>query len=221
MRGTALRVVIGEDEALIRRGLELLLADAGHDVVAAAADAEALCAAVIEFTPDLVVTDIRMPPTHSDEGLVAALRIRELRPGTGVVVLSQHVQRSYAQELLAAGPGGVGYLLKQRIADIDTFLADLQSVTRGGTVLDPDVVAVMVDRATRSTSAVGALTPRQREVLALVAEGRSNASIAAALFLTEKSVVQHISRIYDALDLAQDADVHRRVQAVVKYLERS
>lgn len=221
MRGTALRVVIGEDEALIRRGLELLLADAGHAVVATAADAETLCRAAVEFAPDLVVTDIRMPPTHSDEGLVAALRIREALPQTGVVVLSQHVQRSYAQELLADGPGGVGYLLKQRIADIDTFLADLNSVAAGGTVLDPDVVAIMVDRATRTTPAVSGLTPRQREVLALVAEGRSNASIAAALFLTEKSVVQHISRIYDALGLAQDAEAHRRVQAVVKYLERS
>lgn len=221
MRRTALRVVIGEDEALIRRGLELLLADAGHEVVAAVADAESLWSAVLALTPDLVVTDIRMPPSHSDEGLVAALRIREVLPEIGVVVLSQHVQRRYAQELLAGGQGGVGYLLKQRIADIDTFLADLTSVADGGTVLDPDVVTAMVDRATRTTSAVGGLTPRQREVLALVAEGRSNASIAAALFLTEKSVVQHISRIYDALGLAQDADAHRRVQAVVKYLERS
>jgi DNA-binding NarL/FixJ family response regulator len=220
MDATAMRIVIGEDEALIRRGLELLLKDAGHEVVAAAPDAETLLAAVDEHVPDLVVTDIRMPPTHTDEGLVAALEIRRDHPGTAVVVLSQHVQRRYARELLAAGAERVGYLLKQRIADVDTFLADLARVAAGGTALDPDVVAVMVGRARHSGTAVSALTPRQQEVLALVAEGRSNASIAAALFLTEKAVVQHVSRIYDALGLPQDAESHRRVQAVVRYLNR-
>ncbi|MBN9188584.1 response regulator transcription factor [Microbacterium sp.] len=215
-----MRIVIAEDEALIRRGLELLLQDARHEVVASVDDAGALTEAVAAFDPDLVVTDIRMPPTHTDEGLQAALRIRRDHPGTAVVVLSQHVQRRYARELLAAGAGRVGYLLKQRIADVDTFLADLHRVVDGGTALDPDVVEVMLGRAARSESAVGSLTPRQQEVLALVAEGRSNSSIAAKLFLTEKAVVQHVSRIYDALGLAADSDAHRRVQAVIRFLDR-
>ncbi|MFF2631448.1 response regulator transcription factor [Microbacterium sp. NPDC058021] len=219
MRDTALRIVIAEDETLIRRGLQLLLEEAGHDVVAAVGDAGRLREAVAAHAPDLVVTDIRMPPTHTDEGLLAALAIRAAHPATGVVVLSQHVQRSYARELLSSGAGGVGYLLKQRISDIETFLHDLAAVATGATVLDPEVVAVMVDRASRAASAVGCLTPRQREVLALVAEGCSNASIAAKLFLTEKAVVQHMSRIYDALGLPADADVHRRVQAVIHYLD--
>ena len=215
-----MRVIIAEDEALIRRGLELVLRDGGHDVVAAVGDADEMTDAVARERPDLVVTDIRMPPTHTDEGLAAALRIRRDHPGTAVVVLSQHVQRRYAKDLLAEGEGRVGYLLKQRIADIGTFLEDLERVARGGTALDPDVVAVMVGRARHSEAAVGGLTARQQEVLALVAEGRSNASIAAKLFLTEKAVVQHVSRIYDALGLTQDADAHRRVQAVIRYLNR-
>lgn len=214
-----MRIVIAEDEALIRRGLELVLADAGHEVVASATDAEGLTEAVGRLHPDLVVTDIRMPPTCTDEGLVAALEIRRTDPSTAVVVLSQHVQRRYARELLADGVGRVGYLLKQRIADIDTFLVDLERVAAGGTALDPDVVAVMMGRARNADSAVGSLTPRQQEVLALVAEGLSNASIAARLFLTEKAVVQHVSRIYDALGLTADAESHRRVQAVVRYLD--
>lgn len=216
-----MRVVIAEDEALIRRGLELVLQDGGHEVVAAVADATELTDAVTRANPDLVVTDIRMPPTHTDEGLTAALRIRRELPGTPVVVLSQHVQRRYARDLLAEGAEGVGYLLKQRIADVGTFLDDLARVADGGTALDPDVVEVMVGRARHSEAAVSGLTPRQQEVLALVAEGRSNASIAAKLFVTEKAVVQHVSRIYDALGLANDADAHRRVQAVIRYLNRS
>jgi DNA-binding NarL/FixJ family response regulator len=213
------RIVIAEDEALIRRGLELVLVDAGHEVVASATDAAGLTEAVRRLQPDLVITDIRMPPTCTDEGLVAALEIRRTDPDTAVVVLSQHVQRRYARELLADGVGRVGYLLKQRIAAIDTFLVDLERVAAGGTALDPDVVAVMMGRARNADSAVGALTPRQQEVLALVAEGLSNASIAARLFLTEKAVVQHVSRIYDALGLTADAESHRRVQAVVRYLD--
>jgi len=213
------RIVIAEDEALIRRGLELVLVDAGHEVVASATDAGGLTEAVDRLHPDLVVTDIRMPPTCTDEGLLAALAIRRTDPSTAVVVLSQHVQRRYARELLAEGVEGVGYLLKQRSADIDTFLADLERVAGGGTALDPDVVAVMMGRARNADSAVGSLTPRQQEVLALVAEGLSNASIAARLFLTEKAVVQHVSRIYGALGLTADAESHRRVQAVVRYLD--
>lgn len=216
-----MRVVIAEDEALIRRGLELVLEQGGHEVAAALGDADRLEDLVIREAPDLVVTDIRMPPTHTDEGLRAALRIRREHPGTAVVVLSQHVQRRYAEELLAEGTDRVGYLLKQRIADIGTFLEDLERVAGGGTALDPEVVAVMVGRARHSESAVGRLTARQQEVLALVAEGRSNASIAAKLFLTEKAVVQHVSRIYDALGLPPDADSHRRVRAVIRYLNRN
>lgn len=215
-----MRVVIGEDEALLRRGLELLLSDAGFTVVASTTDADELEAAVAECRPDLVVTDIRMPPSYTDEGLQAALRIRAGWPQTAVVVLSQHVQRRYAVELLSDRRGGIGYLLKQRIADVEQFLADLRRVAEGGTAIDPDVVAVMLSRARRSDSAVGALTARQQEVLGLMAEGRSNASIAARLFLTEKAVVQHTSRIYDALSLAVDTDAHRRVLAVLHYVNR-
>ena len=213
-----MRVIIAEDEALIRRGLELVLREGGHDVAAAVGDAEEMTDAVARERPDLVITDIRMPPTHTDEGLVAALQIRREHPEIGVVVLSQHVQRRYAQDLLAHGAERVGYLLKQRIADVGTFLGDLERVATGGTALDPDVVAVMMGRARHSEAAISALTPRQQEVLSLVAEGRSNASIGAALFLTEKAVVQHVSRIYDALGLALDGDSHRRVRAVIQYL---
>ena len=220
MGDRAVRVVIAEDEALIRRGLELVLQDGGYEVVAAVGDAEEMTDAVARERPDLVVTDIRMPPTHTDEGLIAALRIRRDHPGTGVVVLSQHVQRRYARDLLAEGTERIGYLLKQRIADVDTFLADLSRVADGGTALDPDVVAVMVGRARHSDAAISRLTPRQQEVLALVAEGRSNGSIAAKLFLTEKAVVQHVSRTYDALGLQPAPDAHRRVQAVIRYLDR-
>lgn len=215
-----MRVVIGEDEALLRRGLELMLDDAGHDVVAVAADADELEKVAFMHRPDLVVTDIRMPPTFTDEGLLAALRIRARLPGTAVVVLSQYVQRRYAVELISDQTGGIGYLLKQRIADVGQFLGDLRRVAEGGTAIDPDVVEVMVSRARRSDSAVSALTPRQQEVLGLMAEGRSNASIAARLFLTEKAVVQHASRIYTALSLAVDSDAHRRVLAVLQYLNR-
>lgn len=213
-----MRVVIGEDESLLRRGLQLVLEDGGFEVVAAAQDAVELEKAVDEHLPDLVITDIRMPPGHSDEGLLAALRIRARHPHIAVVVLSQHMQRRYADELLAESNGKVGYLLKQRIADVDTFLADLREVIQGGTALDPDIVALMVARAKLSDGPVRKLTPRQQEVLALMAEGRSNARIAAELFLSEKAVVQHTSRIYDALGLALDGDSHRRVLAVMRYL---
>lgn len=213
-----MRVVIGEDESLLRRGLQLVLEDGGFEVVAAAQDAVELEKAVDEHLPELVITDIRMPPGHSDEGLLAALRIRARHPHIAVVVLSQHMQRRYADELLAESNGKVGYLLKQRIADVDTFLADLREVIQGGTALDPDIVALMVARAKLSDGPVRQLTPRQQEVLALMAEGRSNARIAAELFLSEKAVVQHTSRIYDALGLALDGDSHRRVLAVMRYL---
>lgn len=213
-----MRVVIGEDETLLRQGLALVLEQGGFDVVAAVPDAVQLLEAVDRHNPDLVVTDIRMPPTLTDEGLVAALRIRSAHPETAVVVLSQYVQRRYAVELLTDRPAKVGYLLKQRISDVDTFCADLRRVAAGGTALDPDVVGVMVKRARLADGDVARLTPRQQEVMALMAEGRSNAWIASRLVVTEKAVVQHSSRIYDALGLPVDADDHRRVLAVIRYL---
>jgi DNA-binding NarL/FixJ family response regulator len=213
-----MRVIIGEDEVLLREGLRHLLDNDGFEVVAVAGDAERLEQQVARQLPDLVITDIRMPPTHTDEGLLAALRIRDRYPAIPVVVLSQHVQRRYATELLDQNSGGFGYLLKQRIADVTTFTADLRRVAAGGTALDPEVVSVLLARATRASGAVGSLTPRQLEVLALMAEGRSNARIASTLFLSEKAVVQHTSNIYEALGLPVDADDHRRVLAVIRFL---
>ncbi len=213
-----MRVVIGEDEVLLREGLVHLLEADGFEVAAAVGTAVQLEREVARHLPDLVITDIRMPPTHTDEGLLAALRIRHAHPEIAVVVLSQHVQRRYATELLDQQNGGVGYLLKQRIADVGTFTSDLRRVVAGGTALDPEVVSVMVTRASRASGAVGRLTPRQLEVLGLMAEGRSNASIASRLVLSEKAVVQHTSNIYDALGLAVDSDDHRRVLAVIRYL---
>ncbi|WP_100812020.1 MULTISPECIES: response regulator transcription factor [unclassified Microbacterium] len=215
-----MRVVIGEDEVLLREGVAHILASDGFEVLASVSDAAQLEREVNRHVPDLVVTDIRMPPTYTDEGLEAALRIRQAHPSIGVVVVSQHVQRRYATELLDGG-GGFGYLLKQRIADVRTFTSDIRRVARGGTALDPEVVSVLVARASRGASAVGRLTPRQLEVLGLMAEGRSNAAIAAQLVLSEKAIVQHTSNIYDALGLPLDADDHRRVLAVIRYLQSS
>ncbi len=214
-----MRVVIAEDEVLLREGLGHVLAGDGFDVVAAVGTAAQLEREVARHVPDLAITDIRMPPGYTDEGLVAALRIRHAHPTVGVVVLSQYVQRRSATELLGQDRGGFGYLLKQRIADVTTFTADLRRVAAGGTALDPEVVSVMVTRASRGDGVVAGLTPRQVDVLTLMAQGRSNAAIAATLFLTEKAVVQHTSNIYDALGLPVDADDHRRVLAVIRYLE--
>ncbi|MDR5701809.1 response regulator transcription factor [Agromyces aerolatus] len=216
-----MRVVIGEDEVLLREGLGHVLENDGIEVVAAVGTAVELEVAVARLEPDLVITDIRMPPTHTDEGLLAALRIRRTHPGMAVMVLSQYVQRRYATELLDPGEGGVGYLLKQRIADVRTFVADLRRVQAGGTALDPDVVAVLVSRATKASGPVGDLTPRQLQVLSLMAEGRSNAHIAAKLGTSEKAVVQHTSRIYDTFGLPVAVDDHRRVLAVIRYLAAS
>lgn len=213
-----MRVVIAEDEVLLREGLRHVLETDGFDVIATVGTAVELDHVVTRMHPDLVITDIRMPPTHTDEGLLAALRIKKADPSIAVVVLSQYVQRRYATELLQQDSGGVGYLLKQRIADVPTFTADLRRVASGGTALDPDVVSVMLARAGIIGGVVGTLTPRQLEVLGLMAQGRSNAAIASELYLSEKSVVQHTSHIYDALGLPVDADDHRRVLAVIRYL---
>jgi DNA-binding NarL/FixJ family response regulator len=211
------RIVIGEDEALLRTGLAHVLEHAGHEVVGAAANGPDLLRLGVEQGPDLVVTDIRMPPGHTDEGLRVALEISGSVP---VVLLSQHLQRRYARELLAARTSGIGYLLKQRIADVGTFVADLERVAAGGTVLDPEIIAVMVERARLDDDAFGGLTPRQQAVLGLMAEGRSNAAIGRRLGTTEKAVVGQVSRIYDALCLPPAEDDHRRVLAVVRYLAR-
>lgn len=212
--------MIGEDEALLREGMVLLLHRAGFDVVAAEADATCLVTAVLRHRPDIVVTDIRMPPDGTDDGLRAALKVRSQLPRTGVVVLSQHLSRQYALDLLAAGPSGVGYLLKQRVADARRFAADLRRVATGGTVLDQEIVAAAVARAEQVDHSVSRLTRRQREVLSLLAQGLSNAAIAESLVITEKSVVEHVSKVYEALQLPQTGNEHRRVLAVLRYLSR-
>jgi DNA-binding NarL/FixJ family response regulator len=216
-----MRVVIGEDEALLREGLRHVLEGAGVEVVGAAANAPELTELGTTQAPDLLIADIRMPPDHTDDGLRAALEVRRRRPGTPIMILSQHVNRRYALELISdQGAAGVGYLLKLRVADGSTFVRDALRVAEGGTVLDPEVVSVMVARARRDGDAIDHLTPRQAEVLALVAEGRSNAAIARKLVITEKAVVQHVSHIYDQLGLGVSEDDHRRVLAVARYLAR-
>lgn len=213
-----MRVVIGEDEALLREGMALVLERAGFEVVALAADADALLEAARAHRPELVVTDIRMPPEHADDGLRAALAIRAELPATAVLVLSQHAQRRYADALLGRQPAGVGYLLKQRVVEVDDFCDDVRRVCRGGTVLDPELVGTLLGRARPADDPFHRLTPRQRDVLALMAEGRSNAAIAERLVVTEKAVVKHVSAIYDQLGLLPGPDDHRRVLAVVRYL---
>ena len=215
-----MRVVIGEDEALLREGMVLLLQRAGFDVVAAEEDATRLVSAVMRHRPDVVVTDIRMPPGGTDDGLRAALTVRSQLPRTGVVVLSQHLSRQYALDLLAGGPAGVGYLLKQRVADASRFAAALRRVAGGGTVVDQEIAAAAVARAEQVDDSVSRLTRRQREVLSLLAEGLSNAAIAESLVIAEKSVVEHVSKVYEALQLPQTGNEHRRVLAVLRYLSR-
>jgi DNA-binding NarL/FixJ family response regulator len=209
------RVVIAEDSVLLREGLTRLLAEAGHDVVAAAGEAEEFLRAVSEHQPDAVVVDVRMPPTFTDEGLRAALVVRSRWPGVGVLVLSQYVEERYATELLSDRPHGVGYLLKDRVADLSDFLEALDRVAAGGSVLDPEVVAQLL---ARSRHPLAPLTPREREVLALMAEGRSNAAIAAALFVGDGAVEKHINSIFAKLGLAPADRDHRRVLAVLRYL---
>jgi DNA-binding NarL/FixJ family response regulator len=214
------RILIGEDEALLREGLLLLLEGAGFEVAGVAADARLLVQLATGRRPDLVLSDIRMPPGNGDDGLRAALEIRTALPDVSIMILSQYVNRRYALELLGDDAAGVGYLLKQRVANGERFCRDLRRVADGETVLDPEVVAAMLARARRDRDGVDGLTPRQTEVLALVAEGRSNAAIARRLVISEKAVVQHISRIYDQLGLILSEDDHRRVLAVARYLAR-
>lgn len=211
-----MRVVIADDSVLLREGLQLLLAEAGHEVVAAVGDGPGLVAAVLEHRPDLALVDVRMPPSHTDEGLRAAVAVRTRWPEARVLVLSQYVVASYADELLATGEGGVGYLLKDRVSEVAEFLAALETVRGGGTVLDPMVVRHLMGRR---RDPLAELTPREREVLALMAEGRSNAAVADALVVSLAGVEKHTQRIFAKLGLAPDDDQsHRRVLAVVRYL---
>ncbi|MEU3509004.1 response regulator transcription factor [Streptomyces longwoodensis] len=211
-----LRVVLAEDGVLLRDGLTALLERFGHRVVAAVGDAPALLDAVRAHEPDVVVTDVRMPPGFTDEGLHAAVRLRGERPGLPVLVLSQYVQRAYAAELLDSGDGtGVGYLLKDRVGQVAEFVDALDEVAAGGTVVDPEVVRQLLRRR---RDPLERLTPREREVLALVAEGRSNGAVARALVVSEAAVGKHIGSILTKLDLPPAQDVHRRVLAVLAYL---
>ncbi|MEU3293394.1 response regulator transcription factor [Streptomyces longwoodensis] len=211
-----LRVVLAEDGVLLRDGLTALLERFGHRVVAAVGDAPALLDAVRAHDPDVVVTDVRMPPGFTDEGLHAAVRLRGERPGLPVLVLSQYVQRAYAADLLDSGDGtGVGYLLKDRVGQVAEFVDALDEVAAGGTVVDPEVVRQLLRRR---RDPLERLTPREREVLALVAEGRSNGAVARALVVSEAAVGKHIGSILTKLDLPPAQDVHRRVLAVLAYL---
>jgi DNA-binding NarL/FixJ family response regulator len=211
------RVVIAEDSALIREGLARLIQESGGTVVAKVADAPSFVAAAVEHKPDVSVVDVRMPPTQRDEGLRAAIEARRLVPGTPVLVLSQYVERQYATELLADGAGGVGYLLKDRVADVSEFMDALHRVANGGTALDPEVVSqLMVMR--RRDDRLSSLTPRELEVLAAMAEGRTNLGIATLLGITEGAAEKHISSIFGKLELPETETAHRRVLAVLAYL---
>lgn len=210
-----MRVVIAEDSLLLREGLARLLAEAGHEIAAATGDSEQFLRAVQAHRPDAVVVDVRMPPTFTDEGLRAALVVRSTWPDVGVLVLSQYVEERYAAELLSSRPQGVGYLLKDRVADLAEFLDALDRVAAGGSALDPEVVAQLL---ARSRHPLASLTAREREVLALMAEGRSNAAIAAELVVGDGAVEKHINSIFAKLGLPPGERDHRRVRAVLAYL---
>jgi len=210
------RVVLAEDNALLREGLVLLLTSAGHEVVAVAGTGPEVLPALLEHRPDAAVLDVRMPPGFRDEGLRAALEARERIPGLPVLVLSQYVEESYAAELLTGGANGLGYLLKDRVGRVDEFLDALERVAAGGTALDPEVVTELLAR--RKDSPLDSLTPREREVLALMAEGHDNATIATSLVVTERAVHKHIGNVFLKLGLPPSDSGHRRVLAVLTYL---
>lgn len=212
-----MRVVIAEDSVLMRDGLVRLLGDRRHKVVATVGDPEALLAAVTEHVPDIAVVDVRMPPTHTDEGLRAAVRLRVEQPETKILVLSQYVEERYAAELLAGNRGGVGYLLKERVADVGDFLDAVDRVGSGDTVLDPEVVSQIFARSQRS-NALEQLTPRERDVLGAMAEGLTNTGIAERLVVSEGAVEKHASNIFMKLQLPPGETTHRRVVAVLTYL---
>jgi DNA-binding NarL/FixJ family response regulator len=211
------RVVIAEDNALLREGLVLLLTSSGHDVVAVAAPEPEILPALLEHRPDVAVLDVRMPPGFRDEGLRAALAARERIPGLPVLVLSQYVEESYAAELLSGGGSGIGYLLKDRVGRVEEFLDALERVAAGGTALDPEVVTELLTK--RRNSPLDSLTPREREVLKLMAEGHDNTTIAETLVVTERSVSKHIGNVFLKLGLPPSDSGHRRVLAVLTYLK--
>jgi DNA-binding NarL/FixJ family response regulator len=211
------RVVIAEDSVLLREGVARILADAGFEVVGQAGTADELMLKVRSYSPDVAIVDIRMPPTHTDEGLQAAHEIREKHPGIGVLVLSQYIEPAYAMELLAESAEGVGYLLKDRISDVHEFSDAVRRVADGGSALDPEIVSQLVGRR-RGDDPLGELTPREREVLGLMAEGRSNQGIAERLVVTERAVEKHVTSIFSKLNLPAASADHRRVLAVLAYL---
>jgi DNA-binding NarL/FixJ family response regulator len=213
-----MRVIVAEDSVLLREGVVRLLQEAGHEVVGQAGDPEDLMRKVRAHQPDIAIVDVRMPPTQTDEGLRAAKEIRSELPGTGVLVLSSYVEPTYAQELLAENAEGLGYLLKDRVADVNTFADAVQRVGTGGSALDPEVVSLLMGRA-REDDPLEELTPREREVLGLMAEGRTNAAIAEQLVVTERAVEKHVTSIFGKLGLTASSDDHRRVLAVLRFLE--
>lgn len=212
-----MRVIVAEDSVLLREGIARLLAEHGFEVVGKAGDAEDLVRKVGAHKPDVAVVDIRMPPDNTDDGLRAALQIREQQPGTGVLVLSAYVEEAYALELVADSASGVGYLLKDRVADVDGFVEAVRRVAEGGSALDPEVVSRLLGR-TRRHDPLDELTPREREVLELMAEGRSNAAIAERMVVTERAVEKHVTSIFGKLNLSPTAVDHRRVLAVLAFL---
>jgi DNA-binding NarL/FixJ family response regulator len=211
-----MRVVIAEDAAVLREGLARLLSDRGHEICATVADAETLRAAVAEHRPDAVIADIRMPPTHTDEGLRAAVDIKRDFPATGVLLFSQYIETRYTARLLESGAGGVGYLLKDRVGNVAEFVSALERVAAGGTALDPEVISQLLRRP---DAGVASLTAREREVLGLMAEGRSNSGIARKLTLSEGVVEKHIASIFGKLSLEPEGADNRRVLAVLRYLK--
>jgi DNA-binding NarL/FixJ family response regulator len=211
------RIVIAEDSAILREGLAQLLTMRGHEVVAAVAEPVALLAAVAEHRPNVAVIDIRMPPTHTDEGLRAAIELRRADAELGVLLFSQYVETRFVRELLAEGSSGVGYLLKERVADLDEFTSALDRVAAGGTALDPEVVTQLF--GARQDRGLATLTPREREVLALMAEGRTNASIARKLVVTDRAIEKHVANIFTKLGLSASDGAHRRVLSVLRYLD--
>ena len=213
-----MRVVVADDAVILREGLARLLGEAGFEVAGLAADAAELLALVEKTSPDVAIVDIRMPPSHTDEGLQAAKVIRQRHPEVGILVLSQHVHARYALELLSVGTEGVGYLLKERVSDLAGLASSVRQVGEGGSVLDPAVVSQLVGRPRRHSDPLEQLTDREREVLGLMAEGRSNKAIAERLFVTEHTVEKHVKNIFATLCLPPSADDHRRVLAVVTFL---
>jgi DNA-binding NarL/FixJ family response regulator len=214
-----MRIVIADDAVLLREGLIRLLSEQGHQVVAAVGDGPSLVTAAGEHRPDICIVDVRMPPSHTDEGLRAAVSVRAARPGAPIVMLSQYVEMSYADDLLADRRGAVGYLLKDRVADIADFMETLDRVAGGGTVLDPEVVAQLFVRR-RAHDPLATLTPREREVLALMAQGRSNTAIAREMVVSEGAVEKHVRNIFTKLDLPPDDELNRRVLAVLTFLRQ-